>query len=145
MTAAIQWDQIARLLWAAPVATIAVAVSYSLLIYGVSRAGEARRTFGELDERANRVANHLLGLGLAPGAKVAIYGWNRAEWVESFFGAFKARLVPINVNLPVRRRRAALRPRERRHRGGHRRALVPASASEDPRGAAAAPARRRHR
>ena len=61
-------------------------------------AGTARRTFAELDERANRVANHLLGLGLEPGAKVAIYGWNRAEWVESFFGAFKARLVPINVN-----------------------------------------------
>ena len=61
-------------------------------------AGAARRTFAELDERANRVANHLLGLGLEPGAKVAIYGWNRAEWVETFFGAFKARLVPININ-----------------------------------------------
>jgi 3-oxocholest-4-en-26-oate---CoA ligase len=61
-------------------------------------AGDARRTFTELDERANRIANHLLGLGLEPGAKVAIYGWNRAEWVESFFGAFKARLVPVNVN-----------------------------------------------
>ena len=61
-------------------------------------AGDARRTFAELDTRGNRIANHLLGLGLAPGAKVAIYGWNRAEWVETFFGAFKARLVPININ-----------------------------------------------
>src|SRR5205085_5949506 len=61
-------------------------------------AGAARRTFAELDERANRVANHLLGLGLEPGAKVAIYAWNSAEWVETFFGAFKASLVPINVN-----------------------------------------------
>jgi fatty-acyl-CoA synthase len=61
-------------------------------------AGAARRTFAELDERANRVANHLLGLDLEPGAKVAIYGWNRAEWVETFFGAFKARLVPVNIN-----------------------------------------------
>jgi acyl-CoA synthetase (AMP-forming)/AMP-acid ligase II len=61
-------------------------------------AGAARRTFAELDSRANRVGNHLLGLGLEPGAKVAIYGWNRAEWVETFFGAFKARLVPININ-----------------------------------------------
>jgi acyl-CoA synthetase (AMP-forming)/AMP-acid ligase II len=61
-------------------------------------AGGARRTFAELDERANRIANHLLRLGLEPGAKVAIYGWNRAEWVETFFGAFKARLVPININ-----------------------------------------------
>ncbi|HEY4398187.1 MAG TPA: AMP-binding protein, partial [Acidimicrobiia bacterium] len=61
-------------------------------------AGSARRTFAELDERANRIANHLLGLGLEPGAKVAVYGWNRAEWVETFFGAFKARHVPININ-----------------------------------------------
>ena len=61
-------------------------------------AGAARRTFAELDERANRVANHLVGLGLEAGAKVAIYGWNRVEWVETFFGAFKARLVPININ-----------------------------------------------
>jgi 3-oxocholest-4-en-26-oate---CoA ligase len=61
-------------------------------------AGEERRTFAELDERANRIANHLLGLGLDPGAKVAIYGWNRVEWVETFFGAFKGRFVPINVN-----------------------------------------------
>jgi acyl-CoA synthetase (AMP-forming)/AMP-acid ligase II len=61
-------------------------------------AGTARRTFAELDGRASRVANHLLGLGLEPGAKVAIYGRNRAEWVETFFGVFKARLVPIIIN-----------------------------------------------
>ncbi len=61
-------------------------------------AGTDRRTFAELDERANRLGNHLRGVGLEPGAKVGIYGWNRAEWVESFLGAFKARLVPINVN-----------------------------------------------
>jgi fatty-acyl-CoA synthase len=36
--------------------------------------------------------------GLRPGAKVAIYAWNRAEWVEAFLAAFKARLIPINVN-----------------------------------------------
>ena len=63
------------------------------------RSSPARRAdVRELDERANRAANHLLGLGLEPGAKVAIYGWNRAEWVESFFGARWARLVPININ-----------------------------------------------
>jgi fatty-acyl-CoA synthase len=27
-----------------------------------------------------------------------MYSWNRAEWAEIFFGAFKARVVPINVN-----------------------------------------------
>ena len=27
-----------------------------------------------------------------------MYSWNRAEWADVFFGAFKARVVPINVN-----------------------------------------------
>jgi acyl-CoA synthetase (AMP-forming)/AMP-acid ligase II len=61
-------------------------------------AGEQRRTFRELDERGSRFANHLLAQGVEPGAKVAIYSWNRVEWVEAFFGAFKARAIPINVN-----------------------------------------------
>jgi acyl-CoA synthetase (AMP-forming)/AMP-acid ligase II len=61
-------------------------------------AGHQRLTFAQLDERANRLANHLLGLGLAPGARVGVYAWNRAEWLELMLGAFKARLVPINVN-----------------------------------------------
>ena len=61
-------------------------------------AGGRRLTFRELDERADRVADHLSSSGLAPGAKVGIYAWNRAEWVEAMLGAFKARMVPINVN-----------------------------------------------
>ncbi len=61
-------------------------------------AGDERRTFRELDERATRVANYLLSLGLPPGARVGIYSWNRAEWVEALLGVLKARLVPININ-----------------------------------------------
>jgi len=61
-------------------------------------AGDRRLTFGELDERTNRLARHWLDRGFQPGAKVAICSWNRAEWVEAFFAAFKARLIPINVN-----------------------------------------------
>src|SRR5688572_1386670 len=61
-------------------------------------AGDTRLTFRQLDERTNRLARHWLDQGFAPGTKVAIYSWNRAEWVESFLAAFKARLIPINVN-----------------------------------------------
>jgi 3-oxocholest-4-en-26-oate---CoA ligase len=59
-------------------------------------AGDARRTYRDLDERTNRLARHWSSF--EPGTKVAIYGWNRAEWVEAFLAAFKARLSPINVN-----------------------------------------------
>ncbi|HEX6311764.1 MAG TPA: acyl-CoA synthetase [Acidimicrobiia bacterium] len=61
-------------------------------------AGDARLTYRRLDERANRVAHHLLDQGIEPGDKVAIYAWNRAEWIEAMLGAYKARAVPVNVN-----------------------------------------------
>src|SRR5215210_5871049 len=61
-------------------------------------AGDRRLTYRDLDERATRLANHFLDAGLEPGAKVGVYSWNRAEWIEAFFAAFKARLVPVNVN-----------------------------------------------
>ena len=60
--------------------------------------GDVRYTFGEFDRRTNQVARMLIGLGCEPGSKVAVYAWNRVEWAELFFGCFKARVVPINVN-----------------------------------------------
>ena len=61
-------------------------------------AGDRRLTYAELDERANRFAHHLLAGGVEPGDKVAIYSWDRAEWVEAMLGAYKVRAVPVNVN-----------------------------------------------
>jgi fatty-acyl-CoA synthase len=61
-------------------------------------AGARRLTYRELDERANRVAHYLRDVGVLPGQHVGIYAFNRAEWVESMLGCFKARAVPINVN-----------------------------------------------
>jgi fatty-acyl-CoA synthase len=61
-------------------------------------AGDRRLTYAELDECANRFAHHLLDRGVEPGEKVAIYSWDRAEWVEAMLGAYKARAVPVNVN-----------------------------------------------
>jgi acyl-CoA synthetase (AMP-forming)/AMP-acid ligase II len=61
-------------------------------------AGDRRLTYEQLDRRANRVAHHLLDAGLRPGETVAVYSWNRAEWLEVMIGAYKARLVPVNVN-----------------------------------------------
>jgi uncharacterized membrane protein YdfJ with MMPL/SSD domain len=43
LLAAIEWDKIGELLWVAPVAGLAVAITYSLMIVGYARAGEARR------------------------------------------------------------------------------------------------------
>jgi 3-oxocholest-4-en-26-oate---CoA ligase len=61
-------------------------------------AGDRRLTYAQLDERSNRFAHHLLDDGVGPGDKVAIYSWDRAEWVEAMLGTYKARAVPVNVN-----------------------------------------------
>src|SRR2546423_2807876 len=61
-------------------------------------AGDRRLTFRALDGRANRVAHYLRDVGVLPGQHVGIYSFNRAEWLESMLGCFKARAVPINVN-----------------------------------------------
>jgi fatty-acyl-CoA synthase len=61
-------------------------------------AGDVRLTYRELDERANRVAQHLRGVGIGAGDHVAILGWNRAEWIEAQHGTYKARAAVVNVN-----------------------------------------------
>src|SRR5262245_47743256 len=60
--------------------------------------GDDRLTYAELDERVNRLANHLIDQGLEPGAHVGIYGPNSIEWVEAMMASLKARLVPVNIN-----------------------------------------------
>ena len=43
---------------------------------------ERAMTFREWNSRACRLANALLGLGLAKGDRVAILAYNRVEWAE---------------------------------------------------------------
>jgi acyl-CoA synthetase (AMP-forming)/AMP-acid ligase II len=60
--------------------------------------GDLRLTYARLDERANRLANHLLAAGIGPGDHVAIHLYNGNEYVEALLAAAKVRAVPINVN-----------------------------------------------
>ncbi|HEX6421231.1 MAG TPA: acyl-CoA synthetase [Acidimicrobiales bacterium] len=60
--------------------------------------GEERRTWADLDRRADGVAATLLDRGAAEQDKVAQYLYNANEYLESMFAAFKAGLVPINTN-----------------------------------------------
>lgn len=55
-------------------------------------------TFRELDERANQVAAWLIDLGLERDDRIGIALWNRAEHLEVLLGAFKAGMIPVNVN-----------------------------------------------
>ncbi|HEX6235591.1 MAG TPA: acyl-CoA synthetase [Acidimicrobiales bacterium] len=61
-------------------------------------AGGKRRTYAEMDARANRLAHHLAACGVGPGDHVGIYGLNSVEWVECLWAVFKLRAVWININ-----------------------------------------------
>jgi acyl-CoA synthetase (AMP-forming)/AMP-acid ligase II len=61
-------------------------------------AGDQRRTYAQVEERANRLAHHLDAHGVGPGDHVGIYAHNSAEWVETLWAVFKIRAVWININ-----------------------------------------------
>lgn len=60
--------------------------------------GDEHVTWAEYDDRAARLAQALLDLGLGPDSKVALYLYNGIEYVVSQYAAFKIRAVPVNVN-----------------------------------------------
>jgi acyl-CoA synthetase (AMP-forming)/AMP-acid ligase II len=60
--------------------------------------GERRRSWAEIDQRADGLARALLELGVGAQDKVAQYLYNCPEYLESVFGTFKAGLVPVNTN-----------------------------------------------
>ncbi len=61
-------------------------------------ANGERRSYAEMDERANRLAHHLTAQGIGPGDHVGIYALNCVEWVETLWAVFKIRGVWININ-----------------------------------------------
>ena len=60
--------------------------------------GDERRTYRELEARANRLAHHLAAQGIGAGDHIGVYGSNSVEWVEAALAAYKVRAVPVNVN-----------------------------------------------
>lgn len=60
--------------------------------------GDTKRSWAELDARANGVAQWLLDLGVEHQDKVAHYLYNCNEFMESMFGIFRAGLAPVNTN-----------------------------------------------
>src|ERR1700689_4255069 len=61
-------------------------------------ANGKRRTYAQLEARANPLAHHLAAQGIGPGDHVGIYAYNSVEWVETAWAVFKLRAVCINVN-----------------------------------------------
>ncbi|HEY2772763.1 MAG TPA: acyl-CoA synthetase [Candidatus Binatia bacterium] len=76
----------------------------SALIHAGSGSGRPPRvvSWKDFDRRTNALARLLIERGARPNDKVAIYSYNRPEWLESVAACLKARLVPVNVNYRYR-------------------------------------------
>ena len=63
-------------------------------------ARDSRRalSFAQWDERASRLANALLGLGLDKGDRVALLAYNCIEWLELYVALARAGLVAVPIN-----------------------------------------------
>jgi acyl-CoA synthetase (AMP-forming)/AMP-acid ligase II len=55
-------------------------------------------SYARWDERASRLANALLALGLAPGDRVALLAYNAIEWWEIYAALARAGLVAVPIN-----------------------------------------------
>jgi 3-oxocholest-4-en-26-oate---CoA ligase len=60
--------------------------------------GERRFSWQQFNQRSNALAGDLLAAGLSEQSKVAAYLTNGPEYLETYFAAFKAGMVPVNTN-----------------------------------------------
>ncbi|WP_367042215.1 non-ribosomal peptide synthase/polyketide synthase [Streptomyces sp. Je 1-332] len=77
-------------------------------------AGELTLTYGELNKRANRLAHHLVGMGVGKESRVAVFQERSAELVVSTLAVLKAGgvYVPIDPQQPASRSEFILRDTE---------------------------------
>lgn len=68
----------------------------------IVRFRDGALTYGELDDRASRVANAFAELGLARGDKVAVLLPNGPEFLTSWFGITRAGMIEVPLNVGLR-------------------------------------------
>jgi len=61
-------------------------------------SGARQVTYTEFEERANRLAHYLSGLGVGPGDHIGLYAHNSIEAAETIIAACKIRATAININ-----------------------------------------------
>jgi acyl-CoA synthetase (AMP-forming)/AMP-acid ligase II len=63
-----------------------------------AKRGERGRTYREVDERASRLANGMLGSGLSRGDRVCVWADDSVEYLETYMAAARAGLVMVPIN-----------------------------------------------
>jgi acyl-CoA synthetase (AMP-forming)/AMP-acid ligase II len=67
-----------------------------------ARDSKRALSWAEWNERASRLANALLGLGLQPGDRVALLAYNCIEWLEIYAALARAGLVAVPINFRLK-------------------------------------------
>jgi long-chain acyl-CoA synthetase len=63
----------------------------------VSEAG-TEMTYGQLNDRSNRIATGLIKTGVRPGDRIGLCAPNSADWIAFYFGVLKAGAVAITLS-----------------------------------------------
>lgn len=66
--------------------------------------GAETYSFGELDERSNRLANFLLAEGFSPGDRLCVYLANSVEMIDLYLACVKAGVIFVPINILYRGR-----------------------------------------
>jgi len=59
-------------------------------------------SYGALEDRASRLARTFSDLGVGHGDTVGLFLYNRAEYLEAIYAAFKLGAIPVNMNFRYR-------------------------------------------
>ena len=81
--------------------TAAAAHPNKIALIDLSREGDHVLTHSELDYRMDSVATLLSTLGMSAGDRLLLAMGNRFEFIEIFFGAMRAGLIPIPLNIKL--------------------------------------------
>ena len=82
---------------------LAAAKSYpdNIALIDLSRKENTKITHGKLSKRMSNVALMLSNYGIKPGDRMLLGMGNRHEFIEIFFGAMRASVVPIPLNIKL--------------------------------------------
>ena len=77
------------------------------LIYDTAEGQQRTLTFGELEQRSNRLAAQLTSLGLSTGDRLCVYLANRVEFIDLWLACVKRGVILVPINVLYREREIA--------------------------------------
>lgn len=65
--------------------------------------GGVEISYGQLNDRCNRIATGLIKMGVRPGDRIGLFAPNSADWITFYFGVLKAGAMAITLSSVLKR------------------------------------------